>query len=476
MAEGGYYQDAEDLKRAGSAVKKRLAQYGTTVANAEGGAGVIENPTGSVDPNLHLPTRREQGIGFPTPTGSISARNIKLGLPGMTSGAGMDPGSGYGPPKRVTSSTQGIAKTSIPVRAKDSGVIGESIYNPKSPEEIRSQSIAQAGRNNPEPPSARRWDSIGKASVAEASPVGLPGDTAQTGTSKGGLDTRGDYWRNQSALGSPPQPLGHIATKAKQNMMAKDPRFGPAQRTGGRDVYEMNEGIQGFPEGTFRTGRILESSDWLKDGNAFSSNAWEKTVDGQPNQGYDPNAVQPAGYYNEAGTFIAGPRIKEWEVGTLIAHATAGIKDPELKKSIADGIMKNAGVVPEGTGIGPEKERGLKERMAKIAAEAEKSKAAIAASADMYRSDTPYYQEDRSTPSTPVKQQVVQIGEEPTETGGTKKIWGTPEQAVSGGDRGVSKDRVRVIQNQLRGLKGKDRDDYLDSLSPEEFNAVKGSR
>ena len=363
MAEGGYYQDAEDLKRAGSAVKKRLAQYGTTVANAEGGAGVIENPTGSVDPNLHLPTRREQGIGFPTPTGSISARNIKLGLPGMTSGAGMDPGSGYGPPKRVTSSTQGIAKTSIPVRAKDSGVIGESIYNPKSPEEIRSQSIAQAGRNNPEPPSARRWDSVGKASVAEASPVGLPGDTAQTGTSKGGLDTRGDYWRNQSALGSPPQPLGHIATRAKDNMLKQ--RFGPDTALGGRDVYEMKDGE--------RTGRILESSDWLKDGNAFSSNAWEKTVDGQPNQGYDPNAVQPAGYYNEAGTFIAGPRMKPHE---LLRQASS----PEARDAILKTYAEKGVVVPEGTGIGPEKERGLKERMAKIAAEAEKSKAAITAS------------------------------------------------------------------------------------------------
>ena len=470
MAEGGYYQDAEDLKRAGSAVKKRLAQYGTTVANAEGGAGVIENPTGSVDPNLHLPTRREQGIGFPTPTGSISARNIKLGLPGMTSGAGMDPGSGYGPPKRVTSSTQGIAKTSIPVRAKDSGVIGESIYNPKSPEEIRSQSIAQAGRNNPEPPSARRWDSVGKASVAEASPVGLPGDTAQTGTSKGGLDTRGDYWRNQSALGSPPQPLGHIATRAKDNMLKQ--RFGPDTALGGRDVYEMKDGE--------RTGRILESSDWLKDGNAFSSNAWEKTVDGQPNQGYDPNAVQPAGYYNEAGTFIAGPRFKPADLEGMISRATKGLKDENaiaaVTSALSNAMSGITGVVPEGTGIGPEKERGLKERMAKIAAEASKATASITAAggvqeagigagADKYRSDTPYYQETttQKTPTPQWKQDA-------------EGNWYNESAQASPGGQAVSKDRVRVIQNQLRDLKGKDRDDYLDSLTPEEFNAVKGSR
>jgi len=448
----GYRQDldkylTEDRQRelagvAVSGIQRRLKE----VSKAPGGAGEIESPAGTTGTGVGatikkvsdaLPSRREQKIGaVPTATNSPTRRKItkKPTAPDVSSGVGVAHGEGLmDVEKTATQDTRPSASMQ--------SSYGQNLISPTGVSRASRDFMAQGASE----PSATKGGGVAERLISAAS-------------------------RIAPTLASPSQPLGPVASRAKDNLLKQ--QFGPSRSLGGRDVYEMKDGE--------RTGRILESSDWLKDGNAFSSNAWEKTVGGQPNQGYDPNAVQPAGYYNEAGTFIAGPRFKPADLESMISRATKGLKDENaiaaVTSALSNAMSGITGVVPEGTGIGPEKERGLKERIAKIAAEAEKSKAAIAASADMYRSDTPYYQEDRSTPSTPVKQQVVQIGEEPTETGGTRKIWGTPEQAVSGGDQGVSKDRVRVIQSQLRDLKGKDRDDYLDSLSPEEFNAVKGSR
>jgi len=455
--------DEEARKKIAKTAVRKVGNVAQNISSAEGGAGNIENPAsvgaeggGEFWTNVGKSfLKRDEGEGrAPTPGGggriptgvntttALGTEADPFGLAKRTVGE-VSPRTGPGSERYDPGRYPNDARMYIPSPPDKPGM---------SPGEIRNnmtQNMLKAGREH---------QGLGEG---------------------GSLDARNKYAQaNFPLLSSQSKPLSSVASKAKDNLMKQ--RFGPDTALGGRDVYEMKDGE--------RTGRILESSDWLKDGNAFSSNAWEKTVGGQPNQGYDPNAVQPAGYYNEAGTFIAGPRFKPADLEGMISRATKGLKDENaiaaVTSALSNAMSGITGVVPEGTGIGPEKERGLKERMAKIAAEASKATASITAAggvqeagigagADKYRSDTPYYQEDRSTPA---KQQVVQIGEEPTETGGTRKIWGTPGQAVSGGDQGVSKDRVRVIQNQLRDLKGKDRDDYLDSLSPEEFNAVKGSR
>ena len=155
-------------------------------------------------------------------------------------------------------------------------------------------------------------------------------------------------------------------------------KFGPDTKTGGRDIYEMKGGE--------RTGRILESSSWLKPGNAFSSNAWEKTVGGQPNQNYDKNAIMPEGYRNEAGTFIPGPRVKAWE--PLWKAKNQGERDIAMK-AFAE---KSGTLDPETGRIGSELARrgdqkleGIKgrylESVAKIRANADVESAGIRADA-----------------------------------------------------------------------------------------------
>jgi len=62
-------------------------------------------------------------------------------------------------------------------------------------------------------------------------------------------------------------PRSTIFTKARENIQRQ---FGPERNVGGRDVYD-------------KEGNIMESSTWLPEGKAYSSNAWEKTVGGQPN-------------------------------------------------------------------------------------------------------------------------------------------------------------------------------------------------
>jgi len=461
MANGGYYQDLD--KKLTEKRQKELIQAGIKstgdlaqrVSLAGGGAGNIESPAGAGGGGGKLIADAAKRVG--------------------KSFLAVDKGN---PPEwsRPPESPQIDVKSNIGVAHGEGFASG-----PKAPTETTNLQD-RGGWRQKVPPTSDTWKRpSSRESTTSMTYEATPGTGGEV---RKGL---GDYWRN---LGSTPEPLGHIASKAKQNMIAKSqnpndltyqatpegsksrldvygPRFGPAQRTGGRDVMDV-------------AGNVIESSDWLKEGNAFSSNAWQKTVGGQPNQGYDPNAVQPAGYYNEAGTFIAGPRFKPADLEGMISRATKGLKDENaiaaVTSALSNAMSGITGVVPEGTGIGPEKERGLKERMAKIAAEASKATASITAAggvqeagigagADKYRSDTPYYQETttQKTPTPQWKQDA-------------EGNWYNESAQASPGGQAVSKDRVRVIQNQLRDLKGKDRDDYLDSLTPEEFNAVKGSR
>ena len=126
-----------------------------------------------------------------------------------------------------------------------------------------------------------------------------------------------------------------------------------------------------------RTGRILESSDWLKPGNAYSNAAWEKTVGGQPNQNYDPNAIRPAGYYNEVGgTYIAGPRVKPHE---LLRQASS----PEARDAILKTYADKGVIVPEDPGIGNELARRGEQKLEGIKGRYLESAAKIRANADV---------------------------------------------------------------------------------------------
>ena len=151
-------------------------------------------------------------------------------------------------------------------------------------------------------------------------------------------------------------------------------KFGPDTKTGGRDIYEMKGGE--------RTGRILESSDWLPEGKAFSNNAWEETVGGQPNMNYDPKAIMPEGYTNDAGTFIPGPRVNPWDVGGLVAHS--GARTPEERKSAFDKFNALAGQLDPETGrIGSERARRGEQKLEGIKGRYLESAAKIRANADV---------------------------------------------------------------------------------------------
>ena len=161
-----------------------------------------------------------------------------------------------------------------------------------------------------------------------------------------------------------------IAGKYKQ----KAGKFGPNQGIGGRDIYEMKDGK--------RTGRILESSSWLPEGKAFSNNAWEETVGGQPNINYDPKAIMPEGYRNQAGTFIPGPRVNPWDVGGLVAHS--GARTPEERKSAFDKFSALAGQLDPETGrIGSELARRGEQKLEGIKGRYLESVAKIRANADV---------------------------------------------------------------------------------------------
>jgi hypothetical protein len=76
------------------------------------------------------------------------------------------------------------------------------------------------------------------------------------------------------------------------------------------------------------------------------------------------------GYYNEAGTFIPGPRIKPHRLGDIINYAIAGVKDPAIRKVIAESIGAQGGVLDSEEGrigselarTGAEKLEGIKGR------------------------------------------------------------------------------------------------------------------
>ena len=99
------------------------------------------------------------------------------------------------------------------------------------------------------------------------------------------------------------------------------------------------------------------------------------------------------GYRNEAGTFIPGPRIKPHELGSLMKHAAAGVKDPEMRKAIFQSIGKQGGVLDPESGRtgselarrGDQKLEGIKgrylESAAKIRANADVESAGLAADA-----------------------------------------------------------------------------------------------
>jgi len=225
----------------------------------------------------------------------------------------------------------------------------------------------------------------------------------------------------------------------------------------------MNEEIQGFPEGSFRTGPILESSDWLQEGKAFSSNAWEKTVGGQPNQNYDPNAVQPAGYYQEGGTFIHGPR-------DILGEALQHAKNDKEREIILKELSGKSGVPPEGTGIGPEKERGLKERLEKMRTEALKSVARTGAAADRDVATTAYPPERFEEATTPTEEELIKTSTDSMgNIGYTKKSELLKKSKVGG----VSK----VVQQEYAAAKAggaKAEAAYLRGLDLATYRALTG--
>ena len=109
--------------------------------------------------------------------------------------------------------------------------------------------------------------------------------------------------------------------------------------------------------------------------------------------------IPKEGYHNEAGTFIEGPRIKPHELGTIISHATANIRDPEIRKIIAQSIGAQGGVLDPETGrigselkrTGEQKLEGIKgrylENVAKIRGAADVESTGIMAGADRYAAD-----------------------------------------------------------------------------------------
>jgi len=149
-------------------------------------------------------------------------------------------------------------------------------------------------------------------------------------------------------------------------------KFGPDTKTGGRDIYEMKGGE--------RTGRILESSSWLPEGKAFSNNAWQETVGGQPNMNYDPKAIMPEGYTNDAGTFIPGPRVKSWE--PMYNARNQGERNIAMQE-----FAKKAGQLDPETGrIGNELARRGDQKLEGIKGRYLESAAKIGASADVQSS------------------------------------------------------------------------------------------
>ena len=90
------------------------------------------------------------------------------------------------------------------------------------------------------------------------------------------------------------------------------------------------------------------------------------------------------GYFNEAGTFIPGPRIKPHELGTIIKHATAGVSDPAIRKIIAESIGKQGGTLdPESGRIGSELQRTGEQKLEGIKGRYLESVAKIGAQADV---------------------------------------------------------------------------------------------
>jgi len=151
-------------------------------------------------------------------------------------------------------------------------------------------------------------------------------------------------------------PRSLIFTRARENIQ---------RRIGGGDVKDP------------RTGEILESSDWIPQGKAYSSNAWEKTVGGQPNMNYDKNAIMPEGYYNDAGTFIPGPRVKAWE--PLYNARNQGERNIAMKA-----FAEKAGTLDPETGrIGSELARRGEQKLANIRGKYAERVANIGANADI---------------------------------------------------------------------------------------------
>ena len=89
--------------------------------------------------------------------------------------------------------------------------------------------------------------------------------------------------------------------------------------------------------------------------------------------------MQKAGYYNEAGTFIEGPRINAWDVGGMVAHS--GARTPKERLAAFDKYTGLVGKLDEETGLGHGEKRSLTERVEKAKLASAERIANIAAAA-----------------------------------------------------------------------------------------------
>lgn len=152
------------------------------------------------------------------------------------------------------------------------------------------------------------------------------------------------------------------AGRDTQKKLASGTTLTPATPGGGgfdASLRDRGQAIQkGGADVVSPRGEVMESSDWLK-GDVWSSHKWQQHVDGKLNPNYDPTAIMPAGYFNEGGTFIAGPRVKAWEP---LYHA----RTPREREIAMSGYAAAAGKMEPDTGVESELARRGEQSLANI--------------------------------------------------------------------------------------------------------------
>ena len=248
--------------------------------------------------------------------------------PGGSAEAPVSPYSG--PPKRKTSSTQGIVRR--PVSKNNAPGVG-AVYG-------------EGMTTGPISPQKRRDISIEKAAAA------TPKGTASSETGRGRRVVK-------------PKVADTVAPYEAPAEQPRKPSFNAADT-----IPKAGAGSLG---------------DRLKKGATAEGSSFPDTFGSMyvkdPTTGKN---IPREGYYNEAGTFIEGPRIKPHELGTIISHATANIRDPEIRKIIAQSVGNQGGVLDSESGrIGSELKRTGEQKLEGIKARYLESVARINANADV---------------------------------------------------------------------------------------------